>query len=528
MATSSARALVAACATLFLTFLDTTVVSVALPDLQLSSSVGVSDLQWIVDGYLLIFTSLTLAGGALADRLGVRPLLLGGLAVFAGGSVLTAISAPNGGWDGVRVGRLVQGLGAALSEPATLAVVRRGYADARERARALGVWAAVAGLAIATGPVVGGLLVAAGGWRAVFWANVPLAVIAAAAVVVGVPKSPAGVGTLAGQLRPRGRLDLAGLTLVAVTLSGVTWGLIEAQQRGFDDTAVQASLALAAGGLVALVVQERRAADPALPLPLVAGRATIGANAAALAASFAVFAIFFFVAIDLQTVGTGSAGGTALAFTPLAVLLTAGGLVAGRWTAARGPTQPMVTGLGVGAAGLLLTDASLGTDPGLGPVALALGVVGAGLGLVLAPAASTVLASTGPERAGTAAAVVNLARQVGGLLAVGILGVIAVRRLEGSLDVSLQRLRVPAFLRPSVREQVLRPGSLGKPSGRRGGTSLVEQVLQGAREAFVAGSHAALRLTAALLLTAALVCLAAAAATRRDRPASARSLAPPT
>jgi len=494
--------LLAVGAALFLSMLDTTVVTVALPDLQRHSAIAVSDLQWVVNGYLVVFAALTLAGGALADRLGRRRLLVAGLVVFAVGSVVTAGSDPLGGWDGVRVGRIVQGLGAALSEPATLAVVRRTYDDDAERSRALGVWAAVAGFAIAVGPVVGGLLVALGGWRAVFWANVPLAAVAVVLVLAFVPESSD---------RGRRSFDVPGLVLGAVALGAVSYGLIEAQQRGFADTAVVTALALSVLTGVGFVVVEAVTPEPSLPLPVVLGRRTLGPNAAALAASFTVFAVFFFVSLDLQTVGDADALGTAAVFLPMTVVIVAGALVAGRWSAARGPTEPMVLGLLLAAGGLLLTDRTLGVDPSLPPVALALLVVGTGLGLVLAPAADAVLSSVGPEQAGVAAATVNLARQTGGLLAVGVLGVIAVGRLDDSLETSLVRLKVPVLLRPYVRNLVQRPGATGSGRRARGGTSLVDRIVDGARGAFVSGSHAALLLSAGTLVVAALLCLLGAA-----------------
>jgi len=495
--------LVAVNAALFVSMLDTTVVTVALPDLQQRSTLGVADLQWVVNGYLVVFAALTLAGGALADRFGRRRLLVAGLLVFAAGSVVTAAADPTGGWDGVRTGRVLQGLGAALSEPATLAVVRESYAGARERARALGVWAAVAALAIALGPVVGGVLVAAGGWRAVFWANVPLAAVALALVLRVVPES---------RDPRRRRPDVPGLVLAAVGLAALSTGLIEGQESGFATRGVVLALAVAAVAGLAFLAVEARAADPALPAELVAGRGAGPAVLATLAASFAVFAVFFFVSLDLQTVSGASPAGTASAFLPLAAVMVVTSLLAGRWAGHSGGWPPMVAGLLVAAAGLLvvdrvLTGRSLDAAPPLTGTGVGLAIVGAGLGLVLAPAATVVLAAVEPARAGVAAAVVNLSRQVGGLLAVAVLGAVAVGHLKSELADTLARQGYsPSFTETAVGV-VTHPGTGGgltRPVPGHPGP--FDALIRAGQEAFVSGLHRAVLVAVGVLVAAVLVC----------------------
>src|SRR3954471_6936173 len=184
--TSRRSALATVLAVLFLTFLDTTIISVALGDLENDLSAGVIPLQWVVNAYALMFASLMLVGGSLADRLGRKWVMLAGIVIFCAGSVLCAVA---GGVGMVIAGRAVMGLGAAASEPGTLSVIRQLYPERRERARALGAWSAVSGLALALGPVIGGLLVGVDGWRSVFWFNLGLTLLLVFAVARWVPES---------------------------------------------------------------------------------------------------------------------------------------------------------------------------------------------------------------------------------------------------------------------------------------------------------------------------------------------------
>ena len=495
--------LVASCVAVAVSMLDTTIVTVALPDLQRDSGLDLSDLQWLVNSYLVVFTALTLAGGVLADRLGRRSLLVTGLAIFAAGSLLTAVGHPSGGWDELRIGRVVQGLGAALSEPATLAVLRSAYGERRARARALGTWAASAALAIALGPVIGGLLVAAGGWRAVFFANLPLAAIAIVLALIGVPRSHPQT--------ERPRFDIAGIVLGAVALAGLSFGLLEQQDRGFTDPTVVAALAVAAVAALAIVPVERRAVAPALPLDIAFGRGSRAANAGALAASFAIFAVFFLVTLTLEILGGASALATAGAFAPMVVLLAGGALVSGRLAPRLGPHRVMGVGLTISAVGLGLLETVLGPHPSVGGAIGPLLVLGLGLGVVLAPAAGIVLDAVAPERAGVAAATVNLARQLGGLIAVAVLGAVTVGQLSANLDTQLAKVGLNSSFHDQVLAAITHPGRGGIVTGGpapAAGDFIARAKLaatKAAEAAFSSGVRLALAITIGVVVLAAVL-----------------------
>src|SRR5471032_817749 len=227
-------ALAAICAVLFLTFLDNTIVSVALADMQKSLRAGVASLQWVLDGYMLAFTGLMLAGGTLGDLLGRKRIMLVGIALFSAGSLVGALA------DDTRTliaARVVMGVGAAACEPGTLSLIRQIYPDRRERARALGVWTAVSGISLALGPVLGGVLVALGGWRAIFWFNVAFSVAMLAAAARFLPESSDPEGR---------RLDIPGLVFGALAVTGVTFAVIEGENAGFSTWWVSLLFAVAA------------------------------------------------------------------------------------------------------------------------------------------------------------------------------------------------------------------------------------------------------------------------------------------
>jgi DHA2 family methylenomycin A resistance protein-like MFS transporter len=392
------------CVGYFLVLLDVTIVNVALPHIGAGLDAGVSSLQWVVDGYAIALASLMLAGGSVGDLLGHKRVVLSGLAVFGIGSAGCGL-APS---DEVLVAaRVVQGIGAALLLPGTLAIVTRAHPGAR----AIGVWAGVGSAALPAGPVLGGALVAGLGWRAVFFLNLPIVAVAlpAAAVVVRESREPAGR-----------RLDVAGTALAAALLAALTYALIE---RSIVAGAVAVAL------LAAFVAVERRP-DPMLPLGLLRRPAFTVANGAAATMNLCTLGMLFVVTLFLQDVqGRGPlAAGLVLLplFAPLVVLAP----LAGRVIARIGPRWPIVAGLTVAAAGLaLLAGASAGTSAAalLAPLLL----WGCGLGVLTPAVVSAAMGAVERERAGLASAVNNTARQAGG--AIGIAGFGALAAQSGVL-----------------------------------------------------------------------------------------------
>ncbi len=492
-------ALAAICAVLFLTFLDNTIVSVALADMQMSLRAGVSSLQWVLDGYMLAFTGLMLAGGTLGDLLGRKRVMLAGIALFSVGSLVGALA---GDTRTLIVGRVVMGVGAAACEPGTLSLIRQIYPDGRERARALGVWTAVSGISLALGPVLGGVLVALGGWRAIFWFNVAFSLAMLAAAARFIPESSDREGR---------RFDIPGLVFGAVAVTGVTFAVIEGENAGFSTWWVVLLFAVAAVATAFFIWIERRAADPVLRLEFFRLRAFSGATTVAFATSFGLFAVFFFSALYLQIVVHYSGWKIALEFAAMSVAMVVAGRVAGAWTAARGPREPMTVGCLIGGGAMLWVDSLFNANVSSVPLAIALACVGFGLGLALVAVTSAVLGIVPPERSGMAASTVNTSREFGGVLAVAILGAVVNAQLVGDLGRKLTVLGVPAAFRSLVIEAVTHGGLPANAAGAAAANPLAaanlgvfSKVLKDAEDAFGNGLHTALLVTAIVLFVAAI------------------------
>jgi len=318
-------ALAAVCAVLFITFLDNTIVSVALADIQTSLSASVSGLQWIVDGYMLAFAALMLTGGTLGDLFGRKKVMLVGVAIFCAGSIVSALAE---GTSILIAGRIVMGIGAAASEPGTLSMIRHIYPERQERAVALGAWAAVSGLALSLGPVIGGVLVAGVGWRSIFWFSVGFGALALAWAAV----------TLTESSDPEGRrLDVPGLATGAGAILAATFAVIGGENRGYGTWWIGGLFAAAVVLVIAFVEIERRAPDPVLKIEFLRNPTFTAANVVAFATNLAVFSVFFFTALYLQLISNFSGFQIALVFTSLAVAMIIAGPLAGRWTARVGP-----------------------------------------------------------------------------------------------------------------------------------------------------------------------------------------------
>jgi EmrB/QacA subfamily drug resistance transporter len=497
-------ALAAVSAVLFLTFLDNTIVSVALASVQSSFSVGVSGLQWIVDGYMLAFAALMLTGGTLGDLLGRKRVMLAGMVIFCAGSLVGALAQST---DMLIVGRVIMGVGAAGSEPGTLSLIRHIFPEAGPRARALGVWTAVSGVALAIGPILGGVLVAAFGWRGVFWFNLGFGILAFVVAQRTVPESRDPVGR---------RLDLPGLALSVIALGAASFGVIEGETVGFTHWWILLLFVVAVGGGLAFLEAERRSPDPLLRLDLLRLPAFAVANLVAFATNFALFAVFFFTALYLELIADFSGWKIALQFVAMAGAMAVAGIAAGRITARFGPREPMVVGCFVAGGGMFAVDALLNPHPSLPLLAGALAIVGVGFGLALVTVTAAVLNIVPAERSGTAASTINTSRELGGVLGVAVLGAIVNSQLNASLTSQLKQLGIPASFRGFIINAVTHGGVPASPQAAvkqnpaaAGNEAVVAKVIKAAENAFGTGLHACLLIAALILIAAGVVALVA-------------------
>jgi EmrB/QacA subfamily drug resistance transporter len=496
---AQAVALATLCVVLFLTFLDNTIVSVGLANVQSDLNAGVSSLQWVVNGYALTFAAFMLAAGSLGDLLGRKKIMLVGVGVFCAGSVIAALS-PNVDW--LIAGRVVMGLGAAASEPGTLSIIRHVYPDHKTRADALGVWAAVSGLALALGPVIGGVLVGVASWREIFWFNLFFGAIAFGMALVFVPETA----------DPQGRrVDFPGIVLGALALAAAAFAVIQGEQSGYGTWWIILLFAAAAVTGLVFLAFERKAKSPMLQLSMFARPPMAGANFVAFAAYFGIFSIFFFTALYLQVVANASAYQTALDFLPMAGGLIISSLLSGRWVARVGPRIPMTVGCVLAGAGVLATGAVLDPHTGFGTLGWALPIAGVGFGIALVPITSTPLTVVPPERSGMAASATNTSRELGAVFGVAILGSIVNGKLTGGLAARLKAIGIP----PSFQSLVLHAvtgGGLSNSAATKAEQSknaavarIANKVVQAAYNAFGSGLHASLEISGALMFAGAVV-----------------------
>lgn len=392
--------------------LDGTVVNIALPAMGRELGGGLTDQQWVLDGYLLTLSALLLAGGAAGDRYGRRRVFLAGLVVFTVASLGCGL-APSIGW--LVAARLVQGVGAAALVPGSLALIDAGIVD-DDRGRAVGVWAGMSGVTTALGPFIGGWLVDAASWRWVFFLNLPLAVAVIWIAARHIPESR--------DVTARGRPDLLGTVAITVGLAGTVYALIQGPSAGWTFGTGSAAV-LGAAGLAAFPLIERRAQSPLLPLALLRSRQFTGANLVTLAVYIAIGGALFLLALQLQESMGFSARSAGLATLPMTVIMLIGSPWAGALGQRTGPRLPMTVGPLIAAAGLGLMARAVPGATYLGAVLPAVSVLGVGMAVTVAPLTSAVLSAVPDAYAGTASGVNNAVARVAGLLAVAVLPVVA-------------------------------------------------------------------------------------------------------
>ena len=402
---------------LFMIMLDNTVVNVALPAIQEDLGASLSELQWIVTGYALTFAALMLIGGKLADAYGRRLIFVAGIVIFTLSSLWCGL-ADSG--EMLIAARIVQGAGAALMNPATLSIIAATF-PAKQRGTAIGIWAGVSALALAIGPLVGGLLTQHLSWHWIFFINIPVGVVAIAASYLLITES---------KDETHESLDLPGLATSALGLFALTYGLIEANGYGWTSARIVGSFAVAVVSLVSFLVIERRRRAPMLDLTLFRSGTYAGANLAMLLVALAMFGVFFFVSLYMQNVLGYSAVQAGAAFLPMTLIIILVAPIAGKTSDRYGSRWLMTIGmilLGV----QLLYLSQLDADAGFWNLFPGFVVGGVGMAMAMTPTAAAATRAVPVHKAGVGSAVLNAMRQVGGSIGIALMGAIVAHEAGG-------------------------------------------------------------------------------------------------
>jgi EmrB/QacA subfamily drug resistance transporter len=402
---------------LFMIMLDNTVVNVALPSIRSDLGISTSALEWVVNAYALTFGVLLLSGGKLADLLGRRAIFVTGLVIFTGASLWCGLAAGGGS---LIAARTVQGIGAALMNPATLSILTTTFPP-RQRGTAIGIWAGVSALALAVGPIAGGVLTEIH-WSWIFFINVPIGVLGVLAARLFIDESK--------DTSQEQRLDLPGLVSSGVGLFALTYALIETNSHAWGSTRVLSLLAVAVVVLGLFVLLELRQRLPMLDLSLFREPSFSGANATMALVGLAMFGIFFYNSLFLQNILGYSAVKAGATFLPMTVLIMLVAPIAGRLADRIGPRWLMGTGMTL-LTGSLLLFATLDQNSSFWNILPGLLVGGAGLAITMAPTTSAAMAAVPVDKAGVGSAVINSMRQVGGSLGIAIMGTL----IAGSISV---------------------------------------------------------------------------------------------
>jgi EmrB/QacA subfamily drug resistance transporter len=481
------RILLVLCLSLLVVVIDNTALNTALPTLARVLHAGTSSLQWITDAYTLCFASLLIPAGALGDRYGRRRSLITGLAVFALGSIAASLTSSSGLLIAARV---MMGLGAAFVMPATLSILNAVFPP-RERPQAIAAWSAVAGVGIVVGPTLGGLLLAHFWWGSIFLVNVPLVAVALFGVLRTVPETAEPSNR---------RLDFVGTGLVAVALFALVDAIIEAPVRGWTAPATGAE---AAAGLVALAVfvwWELRVSEPLVDLTVFTSQAFTAAAASVTIVFFALFGSLFVLTQYLQLVH---------GYSPLAA-----GVRALPFALAMGAVSPISTGLakrlgirlvipaGMALMGLGLLDLStVGVHTGYPAIALAVAIMGAGMGLVMAPASTTIMTAVPAHQAGAGSAVNDTIREVGGALGVAVVGSLSAGIYEGRLGSTLVAHHTPVAVAKLATGSIAAADGVAQRVGGVRGTEL----LNAAHADFTTAMGAGMRVAAGVAIAGAVL-----------------------
>jgi EmrB/QacA subfamily drug resistance transporter len=491
------------CLSLLVVVIDNTILNTALPTLARVLHAGTSSLQWITDAYTLCFAALLIPAGALGDRYGRRISLVGGLALFAIGSTAAAFSPGTGP---LIASRVLMGLGATFVMPATLSILNAVFPP-RERPQAIAAWSAVAGVGIIVGPTLGGLLLTHFWWGSVFLINVPIVAVAIAGVLALVPETAEPGGH---------RLDRLGTLLVAVSLVAVVDAIIEAPTRGWTAPLTLGELAAGLAALAGFALWELRASDPLIDLRIFARRAFSASAATVTVIFFALFGSLFVLTQYLQLVhgySPLSAGVRALPFALAMGAVSPVSPVLAKWLGTR-----LIIPAGMALMGLGLIDLSTASvHSSYLSLAVAVAIMGAGMGLVMAPASNTIMATVPSHQAGAGSAINDTVREVGGALGIAVIGSISAAAYSSKLGSVLHAAHVPAGVTHVATGSIAAADLAGSRVGGIAGTELTNA----AHAAFVHAMSLGLRVAAAVALASAVAAIFALPRRGATQPAGA-------
>jgi EmrB/QacA subfamily drug resistance transporter len=482
--------LAAMCFALFMVMLDNTVVNVALPSIQNDLGASLSSLEWTVNAYTLTFAVLLVTGGRLGDLFGRRRVFLFGVVVFAGSSALIGF-APTQEW--LVAGRAVQGLGAAFMMPGTLSIISDAFPP-NERGKAIGTWAGVSALALALGPVVGGALAEHVSWRAIFFLNLPVAV---GAVIVTLFAARESYDRTVEK-----SVDLPGIAALSLGLSTLVLALVEGNAWGWGSPEIVGLLISAVVGLVAFVLIEKHSRAPMVQFEFFRSKTFLGANVIAFVVSFAMLAMFFFIALYMQNILGYTPLEAGVRFLPSTLMIVIVAPIAGRLADRIGPRLPIAVGLTLAAIALFM-QSNLKADSGYAQLLIPFMVMGIGIALTMSPMSTAAMNSVDVSKAGVASGVLSMSRMVGGTFGVAAIGALFQTLSHGRFEQLAASLPVDDAKRAQIE------GALGSGAARDAVKGLDPQTAQQAadalRESFVHALSGSLKLSTAVAAAGAVV-----------------------
>jgi EmrB/QacA subfamily drug resistance transporter len=475
--------LAAMCFALFMIMLDNTVVNVALPSIQNDLGASLSSLEWTVNAYTLTFAVLLVTGGRLGDLFGRRRMFLLGVVVFAGSSALIGL-APTQEW--LVAGRAVQGIGAAFMMPGTLSIISDAFPP-QERGKAIGTWAGVSALALALGPVVGGALTEYVSWRAIFFLNLPVAVGAVAVTLFAARESYDR--TVARTV------DLPGIATLSLGLSTLVLALVEGKSWGWGSPEIAGLLISAVVGLTAFVLIERHSRAPMVQFEFFRSKTFLGANAIAFVVSFAMLAMFFFLALYMQNVLGYSPLEAGVRFLPSTLLIVVVAPMAGRLADRIGPRLPITVGLTLAAIALYL-QSNVDAHSGYGALLFPFMIMGVGIALTMSPMSTAAMNAVELSKAGVASGILSMSRMVGGTFGVAAIGALFQTLSSSRFDQLASHLAVSDAKRAQLHDAL---GSGAAHDALKGlDPQTAQQAADAMRESFVHALSGGLKLSTAV------------------------------